>query len=261
MEENFFEMQNKTFEIINSCFNLSENTACLYSLLLIDMTRKTTLWMNLVLIVIGLLTNLLVIIVFTRPELRKQSISIHTIGLAVSDIFLLAFPVSLKWLNEYDPDYYLFKTNFWCRSHGYFDIVSCCWSAWNVVALSNERWMTICGRWRLGSKNHSKRSLTIVCIIPIVSFIVFIWYPFVIETNPHNNDKVTLNTFLEQDDCQPTNNFLLLFFGTISIFLTYLIPFLMILFYNSRIIKKLNSRIEKRKQYFGKYSLSLKTEF
>ncbi|CAF0710087.1 unnamed protein product [Brachionus calyciflorus] len=251
MDENYLILQNKTLEIINSCFNISENSDCLYSLLLLEMTRKSTLWANFVLILIGLFTNLLVIIVFTRPELRKQSISIHTIGLAISDIILLCFPVSLKWLNEYDPDLEFFKTNFWCKTHGYFDIVFCCWSAWNVVALSNERWMTICGPCRIGMKNPRKRSLTIVVIIPILSFIVFIWYPFVIETNQSDLDRISLNTFLEQKECQPKNNILLLFFGTIGICLTYLIPFLMILFYNSRIIKKLNSRIEKRKQYFG----------
>ncbi|RNA16642.1 alpha-2B adrenergic receptor-like [Brachionus plicatilis] len=251
MDQNYQILQNKTLEIINSCFNTTESSACLHSLLLMDMTRKATLWMNFFLIFFGLLSNILVIIVFSRLELRKQSISVHTIALAVSDIFLLSGPVTLKWLNEYEPDFWFFRTIFWCKTHGYFDIVFCSWSAWNVVALSNERWMTICGPGLVGLQHARKRSLTIVILIPILSLVVFIWFPFVIETNSTEPDKISLNTFMEHRDCQPKNNFVLLFFGSIGICLTYLIPFLMILFYNSKIIKKLNSRIEKRKQFFN----------
>lgn len=252
MDQSYHFLQNKTLEIINSCFNTTENNACLHSLLLMDMTRKSTLWMNFFLIFFGLFSNILVILVFSRPELRKQSISVHTMALAISDIFLLSIPVTLKWLNEHEPDFWFFRTNFWCKTHGYFDIVFCSWSAWNVVALSNERWMTICGPGRVGLKNARKRSVTIVILIPVLSFMVFIWFPFVVETNSNELDKISMNTFMEHRDCQPKNNFVLLFFGSIGICLTYLIPFLLILFYNCKIIKRLNFRIEKRKQFFSK---------
>ena len=61
----------------------------IYGLILSDITRKIGLWMNPILIVVGLLANMLVILVFTRAELRKLCFSIDTVALCVSEVFLM----------------------------------------------------------------------------------------------------------------------------------------------------------------------------
>jgi hypothetical protein len=107
--------------------NISEPDSSAYDLnfylyIMVHWTRDASLTINCVLIVVGLLVNALVIVVFVRAELRKLSISIYTISLAISDMSLLGVPVFLKWLNELQPELGLFRTSFWCRTHGYFGL-------------------------------------------------------------------------------------------------------------------------------------------
>lgn len=117
--------------------------------------------------------------------------------------------------------------------------------------------MTICRPSKVNIQNPKKRALTMVCGMPIVSLLMFIWYPFVIQTNDASNSNLSLNSIFGHSLCQPKNNSLLLLFGSAGIILTYLIPFVMITFYNSRIVKTLSERIAKRKEYFGKFYFNL----
>lgn len=254
--QDWLPFKNATFEVtladMNVCANLTYTRTCYYSLVLIQMTQKTTLWLNLILIMVGLIVNSLVILVFSRTELRKLSISIHTIALALSDMFLLCMPVFLKWLSEIKPQLSLFKTSFWCKTHGYFDIAFCCWSAWNVVALSNERWIAICRPSTISIKSPKKRAYIISLIIPFAALLAFIWYPIIIQVNHLKTlDNTNLLKLNEESFCHPIDNRLLLMFGLMSIFITYVVPFVLITFYNSRIVKTLNERIAKRKEYFS----------
>lgn len=238
----------------NPCMNETGLLACYYSMIFIDMTLKTSLSLNLILILVGLVTNILVVIVFCRSELRRLSISVHTIALAVSDMSLLCFPVFLKWLNETRVDLGLFHTEFWCKTHGYFDVSFCCWSAWNVVALSHERWIATCHPFVVYAKSTKSRSVTVSILIPIVTMIAFVWYPFLIDRsvkyeNITENDTVYL---YEELTCRPKDSNLMLVFGVFTILATYVVPFLFISFFNCRIIKTLNEKIAKRKEYFGK---------
>jgi hypothetical protein len=231
-----------------------------YSITLLELT-KLTVCVNLFLIIIGVLVNILVVLVFSRIELRKLSVSIHTISLAVSDMFLLLIPVMANLSYSYYQDMAIFKTVLWCKMHGYIDMVFCCWSAWNVVALSSERWMAICKPSRVYLQNTKTHAIFIVIIIPIFSLLAFLWYPFIFEMkqNDYLNNKTYQNTTLIKLGsnnyfmmCKPNGKLLLLFFGIISIIITYIVPFLLITYFNKKIIQTLRDRIRKRKEYFGK---------
>jgi hypothetical protein len=244
--------------------------AYIYSM--IFLTRHASLIINSVLIVVGVLVNTLVILVFCRAELRKLTISIYTLSLAVSDMCLLSVPVFLKWLNEFSPELALFKTSFWCKTHGYLDIAFCCWSAWNIVALSSERWMVICRQSNVYMHRVHKRAVLIVVSIPLLSLLSFMWYPFMLEyldkkavsgaaialdefmtVNSYEYNE-TLTPIKDEIFCRPSNKHFYLASGIASITISYLIPFVLITFFNSRIVNTLNKRIAKRKEYFGKSS-------
>lgn len=230
------------------CANISINgpISCYYSLIFVDMTIKTSLSLNLILILVGLVSNVLVVVVFCRSELRRLSISVHTISLAISDISLLSIPVFLKWLNEKRPDILLFHTDFWCKTHGYFDVSFCCWSAWNVVALSHERWIATCHPFVVYAKSTKSRSVIVSFVIPLITLVAFSWYPFLMTKRPIEPGSSELI-------CEPQDNELMLVFGAFTILITYVGPFVFISFFNCRIIRTLNEKIAKRKEYFGNY--------
>lgn len=221
------------------CANISINgpISCYYSLIFVDMTIKTSLSLNLILILVGLISNILVVVVFCRNELRRLSVSVHTISLAISDISLLSIPVFLKWLNEERPELSLFQTDFWCRTHGYFDVSFCCWSAWNVVALSHERWIATCHPFVVYAKSTKSRSVVVSILIPIITLVAFSWYPFLMVKRPNEYGMELI--------CEPQNNELMLLFGAFTILITYVGPFGFITFFNCRIIRTLNEKIAK----------------
>jgi hypothetical protein len=56
--------------------------------------------------------------------------------------------------------------------------------------------------------------------------------------------------------CKAKDEHLLLAFGLTGIFTAYIIPFVLICYFNSRIIKILSNRIERRKECFGNFAVS-----
>ena len=93
----------------------------------------------------------------------------------------------------------------------------------------------------------------------------FLWIPIVVQYNDQyrkneTNNLTNYNTFkltnaaqfVSPDEIFCTVDNFYLTNGIVSIIFTYLMPFTLITFYNSRIVKTLNHRIEKRKEYFGK---------
>ena len=255
-------------DISNSTDLRGYNYTLSYFLLnMIDITTKTTFWLNFILLLIGLFVNMIVIAVSCRRNLKTLAISTYTIGLAVSDVFLLCFPIFLKWLNEYDPDLAFFKTQLWCKMHGYIDISFCSWSAWNIVALTHERWSSLCQATRLSIKEAHKRAVLTVSFIPIASLSVYLWYPILMNVDnvESTNTKSELDSYefsqsqtaQEEQElfCKAKDEHLLLAFGLTGIFTAYIIPFVLICYFNSRIIKILSNRIERRKECFGNFEV------
>lgn len=242
-------------------------TLSIYPFILIGIARWASLIINLILICVGLVVNVLVIFIFCQSELRKLTISIHTIGLAVSDICLLCISVFLKWLSEYEHDFEIFRTEFWCRTHGYFDLTFCCWSAWNIVCLSYERYLCICKQSKIYAKSAKKRALIAVTLLPFICLIFFAWYPYMIRwenMSTHNNQSNDSHELITYYDmylneisfdfelfCQPYNKYFFLTSGLVSVTVTYIVPFVLIAFFNCNIVRTLNNRIKKKQDYFG----------
>jgi hypothetical protein len=71
-----------------------------------------------IIICVGLLGNILTICVFIMTDLKRQSVSILTIALAIVDSLVLLIPVSLVWLESYLKRELTDASPFWCRTHG-----------------------------------------------------------------------------------------------------------------------------------------------
>jgi hypothetical protein len=87
---------------------------------LLDGTLTQNLFIRLtpIIICVGLLGNILTICVFIITDLKRQSVSILTIALAIVDSLVLLIPVSLVWLENYSKRELTDASPFWCRTHG-----------------------------------------------------------------------------------------------------------------------------------------------
>lgn len=91
-----------------------------YELLNDTFTHKVYLILTPFIICIGVLGNILTVCVFILTDLKKQSVSIITIALAIADSFVLIIPVGILWLEKVLQREFTDLSSFWCRSHGLF---------------------------------------------------------------------------------------------------------------------------------------------
>jgi growth hormone secretagogue receptor len=87
---------------------------------LLDGTLTQNLFIRLtpIIICVGLLGNILTTCVFIITDLKRQSVSILTITLAIVDSLVLLIPVSLLWLENVLKRELTDASPFWCRTHG-----------------------------------------------------------------------------------------------------------------------------------------------
>lgn len=97
------------------------STACTlkeYELLDGTSTQKLFIHLTPIIIGVGLLGNILTICVFILTDLKRQSVSILTITLAIVDSLVLLIPVLLLWLETILKRELIDASPFWCRTHG-----------------------------------------------------------------------------------------------------------------------------------------------
>ena len=82
------------------------------------LTRKLFIRLTPIIIFIGLLGNILSICVFITTDLKRQSVSILIIALAVADSLVLLIPVLFLWLSNLIKYELTDSLSFWCRTHG-----------------------------------------------------------------------------------------------------------------------------------------------
>ena len=84
------------------------------------LTQKLFVRLTPIIICVGVLGNILTICVFIITDLKRQSVSILTIALAIVDSLVLLIPVSLLWLETILKQELTNFSAFWCRTHGQF---------------------------------------------------------------------------------------------------------------------------------------------
>ncbi len=91
-----------------------------YELLNNTFTNKLYLSLTPFIICVGVLGNILTVCVFILTDLKRQSVSIITIALAIADSFVLIIPVAILWLEKILNRELTDLSSFWCRTHGLF---------------------------------------------------------------------------------------------------------------------------------------------
>ncbi|CAF0963212.1 unnamed protein product [Adineta steineri] len=236
--------------------NGSMSTLCLlneHEILDDTITHKLYLGLTPFIICIGLLGNILTVCVFILTDLKKQSVSIITIALAIADSFVLLIPVSILWLEKVLRRELTDLSPFWCRTHGVFDLAFTCCSSWLMVCIAFERF---CAVW-LPHNNKiiftHRRTLILVLSIVFISTILSTWFIFAVKMTqfplmPLENSMdsifflLTNYTEIPYSKCSVYDENLYDSMGMASIIINYILPFIFVLLLNSTVIYRLCQR-------------------
>ncbi|CAF0822662.1 unnamed protein product [Rotaria sp. Silwood1] len=204
-------------------------------------------------ICIGLIGNILTVCVFILTDLKRQSVSIITIALAIADSFVLLIPVSILWLEKILKRELTDLSPFWCRTHGFFDLTFTSCSSWLMVCIAFERF---CAVW-LPHNNKKifthRKTFILVLIIVFLSTILSTWFIFVVKTTRTSIISLknhTENILLTSDNrttnqhwkCNLVDDSLYDSMGMFSVIINYILPFMFVLLLNSTVIYRLCQR-------------------
>ncbi|CAF3239900.1 unnamed protein product [Rotaria socialis] len=225
-----------------------------YEVLNHTLPNKLYLILTPFIICIGLIGNILTVFVFVLTDLKRQSVSIITIALAIADSFVLLIPVAILWLEKLLRQELTDLSPFWCRTHGFFDLTFTCCSSWLMVCIAFERF---CAVW-LPHNNKAilthRKTLIVVLIIVFISTVLSTWFIFVVKAtkiqtlllkNSTENTLVTLdNRSLIQSSwkCNLIDDSLYDSMGMFSVIINYVLPFIFLLLLNSTVIYRLCQR-------------------
>jgi hypothetical protein len=201
------------------------------------------------LVFVGVILNLLTIMVFCRRRMRKYCLSLSMISLAIADTAILTIPVLLTWIDEFFYQNYFLNNTYWCNFHGYADLVLCANSSWIIILISSERWFAVCKPWIKSRLFTNKRvAITLVCIL-LTSLVSFIYFPLSLHVEPIANVQSKSHIQSEKSEqqaityeCKIHLNRIYTIFGSLSVLIVYVVPFITLALLNTMIIMRLRLR-------------------
>lgn len=246
------------------------------------LTYKIYLCLTPFIVGIGLLGNIFTVCVFFLTDLKRQSVSIITIALAIADSFVLLIPVSILWLETILRHELTDVSAFWCRTHGefsrsstiavktfvlgFFDLTFTCCSSWLMVCIAFERF---CAVWLPHNNKsiftHRKTFLLVISIVCISTF-SSTWFIFVVKmvtiyppplatpSSPLVSKGSLFNLtdylFVHADNhtafstskCKVEDDSLYDLMGMFSVIVNYILPFVFVLTLNFTVIYRLCQR-------------------
>ncbi|CAF3429974.1 unnamed protein product [Rotaria socialis] len=242
---------------------------------LLEGTTTQNLFIHLtpIIICVGLLGNILTIYVFIITDLKRQSVSILTIALAIVDSLVLLVPVLFLWLENLLKRELTDASPFWCRTHGFFDLTFTCCSSWLMICIAFERFCAVWFPHRHKVSFTHRKIFFLVLGILFSATIISTWFIFVVKmilkTRPANIIQHTSTLSLKSPLKNTSENFsfspprqipfgnqsLVSYFkcdvyddnlydsmGMVSVVLNYFLPFIFVLLLNSTIIYRLCNR-------------------
>ena len=187
--------------------------------------RYLNIYLQPIIIIIGLLGNATSFAVFVGGGLRHLSSSVYLAALAVSDSgFLISLLIS--WLNYVNIDLYHF--NGWCQTFNYLTFVFSFLSVWFVVSFTVERYIAICYPLKRQEMCTSKRAIVVVCTLSVLAALMYSFYLWTAEVIYFSNGS---------QRCWHQSKYfdLLTTFNYVDTAVTFLIPFVTILIMNIKI--------------------------
>lgn len=193
-------------------------------------SEYTNLYLMPVIIFTGLCSNSLSFIVFTCTYLKMKSSSIYLAALSAVDAgFLLC--LFFIWLARVNVP--LFHMPGWCELLVYLNHVFCFLSPWSVVGFTSERYIAVYHPLRKDRYCGHRAPKLLITVSVIFAFLIYI-YIFWTTGVRRMNSKAMCMPLVEYYDLLTV----LTFFDT---FLAFLLPTLLIVVLNIRIMLKLRA--------------------
>ncbi|UJR30377.1 hypothetical protein I4U23_017912 [Adineta vaga] len=195
-------------------------------------TDEIFLYANPILVIIGIPTHALSMIIFLRKRMRRYPVSVFMAMLSLTNILILAGPVTMQWLNhKVFIGFVVTGSRFLCAFHVYIDLVGSSINSWLILMIAVERYLSVTKPFLIRTSFNRQQAWTIVFSVFLVAIIAPLGLAIVAS-------KV--------DDC-------LLFFsktyqiiGSIQIFFIYVLPSILILTLSIITVHKLRNRIRTR---------------
>lgn len=226
---------------INYTVTANENEAAISSK---SMTETVFWYLHLyltpVIIVVGFVGNGLSFVVFVKTRLRHLSSSVYLAALCVADTLFLIQLLAL-WL-IYVRVFIYHKEGF-CQLFVYISYVSSFLSVWFVVSFTVERYIVCIYPLRKQSICSVWRARAVVIAITFFAAIAYNFGAWTSGTVPHQKGRM----------CIPLNKFRSIIFilNNVDTFVTLIVPSILIIFMNFRIVLKLSKLSSERSKLLG----------
>ncbi|ESP04588.1 hypothetical protein LOTGIDRAFT_135960 [Lottia gigantea] len=192
---------------------------------LIGLAHVLNLYLIPIIAILGILGNLCSVLVFLCSPFRYFPCSMYLTAVVVSDTGFLS-ALLLGWAISLKPD--LTLTPGCCHIMVYITYVCSFLSAWYVVLMMLERYIVVCYPLRAPVIWNKSKSRVAICVITFIAVVLYL-HSFittgVIET-PYGHTCTSLPSYLR---------FVVIFTYVDSV-ITFVVPFIAILFFNLRII-------------------------
>ncbi|XP_032527559.2 somatostatin receptor type 4 [Danaus plexippus] len=155
-----------------------------FDIMIVQLVNTVYLYFTPILVVLGTIGNMLSLFVFHGSKLRLQSTSQYLSTLAIADnIFLLQ--LLPPWLSATGITSLFHRTGF-CQFIVYVSYVSCCLSAWLVVAFTVERFVAVVYPLRRNAVCSVNRARQVIVLLSISAIVMNL--PVLKFTSPSKDD-------------------------------------------------------------------------
>lgn len=182
-----------------------------------------------VVVVVGVTGNIVSLCVFLTTYLRKRSWSIYLAALAISDTGFLCC-VFVSWSNNIGI--HIYHKNILCQTFVYLSYDWSFLSVWYVVAFTLERFLVIQYPLRRNELTTPRRARIVVVSLALIALLMYSYAIWTSGIQPSFNYDVFCVTL-------PQHYEVVTVLSNIDTFITFVIPFLLIMCLNAGIIFKL----------------------
>lgn len=175
---------NETYPEVNISYSGNSANQTVFDYFAEQVASALNVYYTPLLVALGSIGNLVSVFVFFTSKLRLQSTSQYLSALAVSDTVFL-FQLLPPWLNAVQYTGLFHRPGF-CQIFVYTSYVSCCVSAWLVVAFTVERFVAVLHPLRRNVICTVKRARYIIIIIALGALLLNL--PVIRFAVPTKND-------------------------------------------------------------------------
>ena len=180
-------------------------------------------------IAVGLIGNIISFLVFSMTHLKRLSSSIYLAALSTADTgFLLS--LSVVWLSRINVP--IFHSHIWCQLTIYLTHIFNFLSVWFVVSFTAERYIIVYHPLRKDAYCTKRIAKIVICSLTLFALVLYCWTVF-------TSGVVTFHT---KTFCMPLLQYydVLTVMTSVDTFLAWVLPSLIIVVLNVRILIKLH---------------------